>query len=230
MKLSKEQIQKLYTFTRQHYVEYYDLQTELVDHLANAIEEQWQENPKLSFDEALQMEFKKFGVFGFMDVVEKRQEYLIKKYNKLVLKNLKTFFTIPKIIGTIISVALVFALLKFWQKDIPLLQITFVTLTIIFFAGILIISRKTKKQTQLSGKKWMFKEIIFGYGSMSGLINLPIQFTLHLKGENHANWFLFLASFLIILLVLVEYIVLILIPFKAEEYLKETYPEYEFSN
>ncbi len=69
MKLSKEQIQKLYTFTHQHYVEYYDLQTELVDHLANAIEEQWQENPKLSFDEALQIEFKKFGVFGFMDVV-----------------------------------------------------------------------------------------------------------------------------------------------------------------
>jgi hypothetical protein len=33
---------------------------------------QWQENPKLSFNEALNKEFK-FGVFGFMDVVEKRQ-------------------------------------------------------------------------------------------------------------------------------------------------------------
>ena len=42
MKLSAEQIERLYQFTRQHYVEYYDLQTELVDHLANAIEEQWQ--------------------------------------------------------------------------------------------------------------------------------------------------------------------------------------------
>lgn len=36
--LSKEDIQNLYTFTRQHYVEHYDLQTELVDHLANDIE------------------------------------------------------------------------------------------------------------------------------------------------------------------------------------------------
>jgi hypothetical protein len=52
-------------------VEWYDLQTELVDHLANAIEQQWQENPKILFEDALQMEFKKFGVFGFMDVVEK---------------------------------------------------------------------------------------------------------------------------------------------------------------
>ena len=59
MKLSSDQIQQLYTFTQQHYVEYYDLQTELVDHLANSIEEQWTENPKRSFEEALQIEFKK---------------------------------------------------------------------------------------------------------------------------------------------------------------------------
>jgi hypothetical protein len=47
-------------------VEWYDLQSELVD-LANAIETQWQENPKLSFDSPKQFKFKKFG---FMDVVE----------------------------------------------------------------------------------------------------------------------------------------------------------------
>ena len=64
LKLTSEQIERLYLFTRQHYVEWYDLQTELVDHMANAIEAQWQEHPKLSFEEALQKEFKKFGVFG----------------------------------------------------------------------------------------------------------------------------------------------------------------------
>ena len=50
MKLSAHQIQKLYDFTRQHYVEHYDLQTELVDHLDNSIEQQWIENPKCFFD------------------------------------------------------------------------------------------------------------------------------------------------------------------------------------
>jgi hypothetical protein len=58
---NRPQIDHLFTFTRQHYVEWYDLQSELVDHLANAIETQWQENPKLSFNEALNKEFK-FGV------------------------------------------------------------------------------------------------------------------------------------------------------------------------
>lgn len=38
MKLTKTQIQNLYTFTKNHFVEYYDLQTELVDHLVNDIE------------------------------------------------------------------------------------------------------------------------------------------------------------------------------------------------
>jgi len=101
MKLTAPQIEHLFTFTRQHYVEWYDLQSELVDHLANAIETQWQENPKLSFDEALNIEFKKFGVFGFMDVVEKRQAVLRKKYNGLVWEHIKGFFGIPKIVLTI---------------------------------------------------------------------------------------------------------------------------------
>ncbi len=107
MKLKPEQIDRLYQFTRQHYVEWYDLQTELVDHLANAIEQQWQENPKISFEDALQIEFKKFGIFGFMDVVEQRQLALNKRYNKIVWKHFKAFFSIPKIIATF-SAALIF--------------------------------------------------------------------------------------------------------------------------
>jgi hypothetical protein len=226
MKLTTQQIDQLYLFTRQHYVEWYDLQSELVDHLANAIETQWKENPTLTFDEALNIEFKKFGVFGFIDVVEKRKKYLNKKYNKLVLNNLKLFYSIPKIILTITSVVIVFVLLKFSQKDIPLIQIAFALLTILFIFGLHIISKKTKKETQLSGKKWLFKDIIFGYSSMSGLINIPIQFVVQVKAENYTTWFLLLMSFLIILVALIEYIVLILIPSKSEEYLKQTYPEY----
>ena len=62
MKLSENQIQKLYAFTRTHYVEHYDLQTELVDHLANGIEAQQQKALRLPFNDALKKEFEKFGV------------------------------------------------------------------------------------------------------------------------------------------------------------------------
>lgn len=230
MKLSSTQIEQLYQFTRQHFVEWYDLQTELVDHLANAIEAQWQQNPKLTFEEALAIEFKKFGIFGFMDVVEKRQGALNKKYNRLVFNELKAFFSIPKIIGTISAIGLVFYSLKSFQESLFIMQVLFILSSIICFVGIWWLARKTRKNNVQTGKKWLFKEIIFGYGSFTGLINLPIQFSIHLDGQNYPEWFLLLLSFLLIVLVLLEYIVLILIPSKAEEYLKATYPEYELAN
>ncbi|MBF6641489.1 hypothetical protein IVB69_08350 [Flavobacterium sp. J49] len=228
MKLNAEQVERLYTFTRQHYVEYYDLQTELVDHLANAIEEQWVENPKLSFEEALKIEFKKFGVFGFMEVVEKRQAALNKKYNKLVLNELKTFFSIPKIIGTLSATGIVFYLLKSFQEGILIMQTIFLFLVVLYFVGMTLLWKANKRRSQKSGRKWLFKEIIFGYSASAGLINLPLQFSIHLKAENYPDWVLAIYTLFMIVFVLTEYIVLVLIPSKAEKHLKETYPEYEF--
>ena len=72
MKLSNEHITQLFKFTRTHYVEWYDLQTELVDHLANDIETIWEENPNLTFDQAKRKAFKKFGIFGFGELIEKK--------------------------------------------------------------------------------------------------------------------------------------------------------------
>jgi len=232
MKLNAEQIERLYAFTRQHYVEYYDLQTELVDHLANAIEEQWQQNPKLSFEAALQIEFKKFGVFRFMEVVEKRQAALNKKYNKLVWQLLKTFFSIPKIIGTISAIGIVYYLLKSSQEDFEIIQALFIVLIVLFMIGLGVISRKNKKINQQTEKKWLLKEIIFGYSTVAGSIvagsiNIPIQLVLNLNGKNYNDWTLSLFSFLLVLLSLTIYIILVLIPSQAEDYLKATYPEYE---
>ncbi|MFN3752819.1 hypothetical protein [Flavobacterium sp.] len=230
MKLNAEQIERLYTFTRQHYVEYYDLQTELVDHLANAIEEQWLENPKLSFEEALKIEFKKFGVFGFMEVVEERQVALNKKYNKLVLSELKTFFSIPKIIGTFSAIGIIFYFLKSLQEGIWIMQTVFLFLVLFYFIGMTILWRTNKRRSQKSGRKWLFKDIIFGYSASAGLINLPLQFSIHLRAESYPDWVLAIYALFMIVFALTEYIVLVLIPSKAEKHLKETYPEYEFVN
>jgi len=232
MKLINEQIEYLFQFTRQHYVEWYDLQTELVDHLANAIEEQWQQNPKLSFEDALQIEFKKFGVFGFMDVVEKRQIALRKKYNKLVWQHFKTFFTIPKIIGTAtVFLALVLLMLKYPFANIVILTI-FMISALIFWIGMIKLSRKNKKQTQLMGKKWLFKDIIYGFGTFGGLSYIPIQIALQMYDK--ISFFNLIPSIIISATVtsilLFNYIILFIIPSKAEHYLKETYPEYELAS
>lgn len=230
MKLNETQINQLYLFTRQHFVEYYDLQTELVDHLANAIEAQWKEFPNRTFDEALQIEFKKFGVFGFMEVVEKRQAALNKKYAKIVWNHFKNFFRLPQIIGTFSAVGILFLILKTSVYS-NVVYITLLSILLIIFIFELFRNARTlKKNNEQTGKKWLFKEILTGYGQVSGFMFLPLQTIIHFRGELGNDYILFFGSCFIVALALGQFIVLVIIPKKAEEYLKETYPEYEFSN
>jgi hypothetical protein len=98
----------------------------------------------------------------------------------------------------------------------------------LFFVGLTILANRNKKNSKITGKKWLLKEIIFGYSSLTGLIYIPIQFAIRMDGENFNSWYLSVFSFLLVVLVLLEYIVLILIPYRADDFLKETYPEYEF--
>ncbi|CAM4124254.1 hypothetical protein FLAN108750_11695 [Flavobacterium antarcticum] len=229
MKINQAQIDKLYLFTRQHFVEYYDLQTELVDHLANAIEAQWDTNPKRNFDEALQIEFKKFGIFGFSDVVQERHVALEKKYRKIVWSHFKNFFRLPQIIGTFSAVGILFLLLKIsFHREIIFISIL-TLLLVLFFVELVRNTRKMKRKNEETGKKWLFKEILNGYGQGSGFMFLPLQTFIHLRSLFNDDLILLGGSFLIIALALVQYIVLVIIPKKAEQYLIETYPEYEFS-
>jgi len=230
MKLSSDQIQHLYTFTQQHYVEYYDLQTELVDHLANSIEEQWTENPKRSFEEALQIEFKKFGIFGFMDVVEQRKKTMNKKYSKLVWLHFKSFFRLPQIIGTLLSIFLVFQLLKSITISHEVAAILAFFILISFWVGLIRMNRKRKKIAKQEGKKWLLKEIIYGYSSMAGMSYLPFQIFLQFQIHHSSLITLFFMSFFMVSIVIIEYILFFVIPSKATEYLKQTYPEYELAS
>jgi hypothetical protein len=232
MKLTTQQIDHLYLFTRQHYVKWYDLQTELVDHLANAIETQWEENPKLTFDEALNAEFKKFGVFGFMDVVESRQRVLGKKYNRIILKHFKTFFGVPKIIVTIVMTFSLFTILKAIQNNGYIFLGLYLILIVFSFYEIFKSRRGRKKK--VNQKVWLLEDIISQYGSLTGVIILPLH--LFIRLFNQADYFisndlwLFVMCFFFVLILIFNYIIFSVIPSKATQYLMETYPEYKLEN
>ncbi|MCG2610345.1 hypothetical protein LZZ90_02345 [Flavobacterium sp. SM15] len=230
MKITDQHIEQLYAFTRQHFVEYYDLQTELVDHLANGIERQWRENPKLTFEEALQKEFKKFGVFGFMTVVEQRQAALTKKYNGLVWNHFKMFFKTPKIVLSLIAVLLLKLILSKVSFAEELTFALFLGLLLMFFTGLVLSRRKINVRFKSSGKKWMLEQIIYNYGSFAGLTYLPMQLLLRLFNHTDSAYVLWIVSTGIVVMALLEYILLVEIPKKSEVYLLETYPEYKFAN
>lgn len=106
MKLTQEQIEYLYKFTLKHNVIWYDLQTELVDNLANCIEEQWIKKPDLSFEVALNMVFSNFGRTSFKNIVNERKKALSNKYMKIVWVHLKEYYKLPQIIVTLIAIVI----------------------------------------------------------------------------------------------------------------------------
>lgn len=234
MKLTTSQIAQLFTFTRQHYVECYDLQSELVDHLANAIEEQWLENPKRSFEETLNIEFKKFGVFGFLGVVEQRQMILVKKYNGIVWQHFKNFFGIPKIVLTLAMTLLFFSIIKVSAyKEWIIIGFYLILIGFTFYE--MFKNRKIRKEKEkLSEKKWLFEEIINQYGSFTGALsfslNLVLQFINHVDNFLSNDYWLLGFSFISILFCLVLFIVFKVIPSKIDTYLEATYPEYKLEN
>ena len=231
MKVSTEQIEKLYKFTRDHFVEHYDLQTELVDHLANGIETRWKENPKLSFEDALNLEFKEFGVIGFNDVIERHDFAMTKRYFKLILRFMREYFELPKIIGTITAILAVFYVIHYVVLDMEWISMGLFFLILIYFSIQMWNSRRAyRKQKQETKKRWKLKEMIFSTG-IGGLYMLNVfQIVLHL------DFFLvnhiiaqFLAAVLLVFMTLFTYISTNVLPEKAEELLREVYPAYQLS-
>ena len=232
MKLTTEQIDQLYAFTKQHYVEYYDLQTELVDHLANAIELEWETNPTPSFETLLNKEFKKFGVFGFMDVVEEKQKAMAKRYNNWVWNHFKAFFELPNIIGTVLLIAALFYFLKFNENNIKIIKILFVIQFAVVFFG-LVKQRLLINKKELNPKKWLLEKTIYSCGNFGGMFTLPLNIgTIISNNITHAtnSFALFGMSCFFVCCGLFFYIILFEIPSKAQEYLEKTYPEYKVSN
>jgi len=228
MKLTPEQIQQLYKFTRQHFVEHYDVQTELVDHLANDIEQIWQEKPNLSFEDARSISFKKFGVFGFMDVYAAKQGALQKKYMNILWQHAKAWFRLPKIITTIIFFYVFYSgLLEFGD-----------TFALSIIGGVFVFGlikhiqlvRKVKKRQKLNGKKWLLEDIIFkGLFLGGGMVGVNLFNIINISSPSVYNtyWALFYAAIFTTMVVYV-YISVVVLPNKAEKLLTQNYHEYNF--
>lgn len=231
MKLTPEHIDHLYKFTRAHYVEWYDLQTELVDHLANDIEKIWEKEPNLSFDQAKNKAFKKFGIFGFQDVIKDKSNAVSKRYRKLLWQIFKDYFKPPKIIITLLITIIIFSLLNLTAyKTTVLIMAFWIVFIIPIIFGFQYKSEQNKRFKE-TGKKWMFDEIIKQSGLLFLIsIQIPIQL-LRLFNPKSAlelnSTELLIASFFLSLFIIFVYILTKVIPQKLKEEMGKLYPEYK---
>ncbi len=202
--ITDAQYESLFAFCRRHYVHYYDVQVELVDHLSAAIEERMQQNPKLSFDQALDSVYAGFGIKGFADIVATRIEMVSKKSRRQKWKLFFSYFTVPKIAMTVCIYAFLLLLGRFLTQDyfrgvfLAVLGVSLFVFEIIYSFHL---NRLFKKQ---------IKEMIFTNERLSGIIDtvffVQILFTSSVFDFAEAKQMHFLAYSMISLFMLVIFI------------------------
>ena len=110
--LTADQIQTIFDFTEKKYIKYYDVQLELVDHIADKIETLQADDPNLSFDRALHEVYKSFGLFGFTKVQEQKMVELHRYWMRHLKSYIKGYFKLPKIIITVILSLCIYSFMK----------------------------------------------------------------------------------------------------------------------
>lgn len=171
--LTEEQIQRLHGFCEKHYVPYYDLQVELVDHLASAIENRWEQEPELNFEKALYETYSKFGVAGFSKVKMEKEKELRQKYSRLQRRYIVEFFKLPKIILTFSLGFFLYYLFRYSDNPFKT-SLVFVLAYILFMILFLFVFYPKKLQLRLEqnkpfllyqhyrSKKWSTLLVFFG--------------------------------------------------------------------
>lgn len=178
--ITNEQANYLYQFCEKKGVRYYDLQTELVDHLCEAIGEKQASNPGLSFDEALMQVYKSFGITGFSGVIMQRETALLRTYNRMRWRYFKTFFDYPKIALTLLLLFLINApVFVFKIRDLQgyylaITALAGVTGLLLWIAAYISFKKPAKKLMQLKNYK-------VGFGIFGAALQFPNLYYFILK-------------------------------------------------
>ena len=229
--ITTEENQYLFEFCRKHYVYHYDLQVELVDHLASAIEEQWESDSELSFENALLSAFRKFGIHGFSKIKEQKQKELRRKYNRLQWKFLLEFFSWPKIMLTVSFTLVLSALFKFVENDLWVILFYFGAIFIFLIYYYYRIYPKNYKIGKINGKKFMLLEQLQGAQFLTLLfIQIPIQipnfWNITKFSSMKSSLVIFAVSLLILVFTIALYGQLFYVQDKIKEHFSQQFPEF----
>jgi hypothetical protein len=232
--LTAEQIDKLLIICNINDVYHYDIQIELIDHMATAIEKRWETNPELSFEEALKLvEEQLGGEEGFNTIKKAKEKEIKKKYSRLRWKYIGEFFQLPKIILTIAITISLFLIFRYVENNAGIrfgLQVVLFLLMLI--QGSLISPRKFRLDL-VPGKSFLLVDQLKSMErTIRHFILLPMMFInlysfeyFNFAAGNTIFWEL-LNSFLITFMAIILVVVTLYIPRRIKEDFILEYPQF----
>ena len=231
--LTQQETDLLFRACENRDVFHYDVQVELVDHLASAIEEQWIEDPKIPFKYALYVAAKKFGPTGFSQIKEQKQKELSRKYNLILWHYLLEFYRWPKMLLTLTLSFGVLLLLK----NISGLHWVFLSYTMVLCIGAVVYDLRYKSKHKIhtvGNKSFLLLKQLKNLQSAAlflccspvlsfTIFNMMREVKLSLPSN---NVLLFPIALFIVSSIIVLFGYFFYIPQKIKEHFSEQFPEF----
>ncbi len=229
-KISEEENKQLFKFCNRHSVHHYDLQVELVDHLASAIEEQWETDLEFDFSKALKNTFGKFGITGFSKIKQQKERELRRKYNRLLWKYFIEFYRWPKVVMTFVFTIGLFTLFQSTSKP-SWIVLTYFLLILIF--GVYYYFNFTRNDFKIKlkpGKSFILINYLKSVQiSIIVLVQFPLQsLTAYNLFEKHSynQWVMFAISFFMVAFSILLYGQFFFVPKKIKEHFMQQFGKF----
>lgn len=193
MQLTKQQIEKLRIHLEESGFKYIDVQMEILDHVATAVEERMTENPGLTFQDAVNQTQASFGPKGFRQIEISIIGGMTRRYRKLFFNEFISLLNYKYIALVLFFCFLVYKIQQFFGDQDKFLTFVILSMMMAFVASL------TSGLNTVNYKRYMLCKISGSYINYTGVfftlifqsITTPLK--VHLDGVNASYLFTSLA-------------------------------------
>ncbi len=108
--LTYTDVSRIQSYVENMGVDFYDVQVEIVDHIASAIEEQLILFPERSFQEVFDSTLASFD--NLSPLVHEKLQQVTRQYNRYFRKSIFDFFKWPRVVFAIVLLGVIYSMLK----------------------------------------------------------------------------------------------------------------------
>lgn len=225
--ITPKENQKLFAFCEECNVKYYDVQIELVDHLASSIEEQWMQHPNRSFNNALKIALKDFTL-GLKHISKEKERALNKKYQQIHWNYLRASFSWPVTLRTFALVLILFSAFRLTPNNqVVLIPAIALILSAIPYYYLYYYPNNIRIKTDTAKKFLLLKRLRLHNFSVLATACAPIHiFNLTKFQIPNTIWIEFFAAFLMVLFGIAAYSQLFYLPKKINQSFLKQFSEF----
>ncbi|MBG6111747.1 hypothetical protein IWX84_002635 [Flavobacterium sp. CG_9.10] len=180
MKLNQEQTQHIFNYFASFDIKWYELQLEFTDHMVSSMEEIWEKDPNLTFEQVKQFTANKFiGDSSFKTIEKERRKILSKELSREHRKMIAKYLTFPKIIGSVSLVYLAYTFSAYFVSPQKYLAVLFSSLLLV---GLPLLYYWWKSK-EIDGNQFLTLQTLNPHLLVFSFPSLGMNITIQLKQE-----------------------------------------------